>query len=226
VSTNLREVVAWSAHEMCTRGLTWGRDAGDTSARDPDTGHIYILPKPGAKLEIPTWDVIKPEHVAVVDADGNKLEPAAPDPTVELLTHLRVYQHRSDVHAIVHSHGPWTRVFAALRRPLPAHMLDAFVYTGAAPITCAAFGIVGSDEVAMSVVACLGDYGKVALLAAHGAVCAGGSMEEALSVADIAEDMARLAHHVVVHGGAPEVTLGDLQDPSASRRELLRRYEL
>jgi ribulose-5-phosphate 4-epimerase/fuculose-1-phosphate aldolase len=192
VKDDLKAAVAQSAHEFAEKELTWGRDAGDTSLLDRDNGLVYILPMPSERLQIPNWSVITAEDVAVVDLEGNAVGTSSVQPTVELLTHLRIYQHRSDVQAIVHSNGKWTRVFAALRRSLPALMMEQFKYTGASVIRCATLGPAGSDTVAMSVVECLGPYGKVALLAAHGAVCVGADMQEAMSVAEIAEDMARL----------------------------------
>ena len=84
-----RDIVARSAHAMCDNGLTWGKDAGDSSVRDPATGLIYILPKPSERLPIPSWDVITAEHIAVVDMDGKTIGSGDLEPTVELLTHLR-----------------------------------------------------------------------------------------------------------------------------------------
>jgi ribulose-5-phosphate 4-epimerase/fuculose-1-phosphate aldolase len=72
----------------------------------------------------------------------------------------------------------------------------------------------------MSAVECLGEYGKVVLLAAHGAVCLGGDMNEAMSVAEISEDMARLAVFANTLGVAPEMTLTDLIDEKATRESL------
>jgi L-fuculose-phosphate aldolase len=220
------EVVARSAHAMCDRKLTWGKDAGDSSLRDPATGLIYILPKPSATLAIPSWDVIRAEHVAVVDIDGNPASPNGVEPTVELLTHLRIYQNRPDVNAVVHSHGQWSRVYAGLRLPIPALMIDSFLYTGAAPILCTTFGAIGSDEVAMSAVECMGEHGKAALLAAHGAVCVGSSMDEALDVATITEDMARLAILSSAVGPAVPLTIDDFVDQDKARKDLLAFYEL
>src|ERR1700691_3773603 len=114
MNLDLRDAVARSAHDLSQKRLSWGRDAGDTSARDPATGDIFILPKPAPGLEIPNWEVIEPRHVAVVGPDGEIRGDGEIAPTVELLTHLRIYQHRPDVHAIVHTHGRFTRVFAAL----------------------------------------------------------------------------------------------------------------
>ena len=222
----LRSVMAKSAHDLSHKHLTWGRDAGDTSLRDPETGNIYILPKPDDHLSIPTWEVIRSEHIALLDSDGNVLSTSEIEPTVELLTHLRVYQNRPDVHAIVHSHGQWSRIFAAVRKPIPPLMIDSFVYTGLSPILCSEFGAVGSDEVAMSAVEGLGLHGKAVRLANHGAVCVGKDMEEAMSVAEILEDMARLAVYASAYGEPIALELSDLEDADAVRARLLAFYEV
>lgn len=222
----LSDIVARSAHTMCDKRLTWGKDAGDSSLRDPGTGLIYILPRPSDQLPIPAWDVITAAHVAVVDIDGRTVGRNGFEPTVELLTHLRIYQNRPDVNAVVHSHGQWSRVYAGLRQPIPALMIDSFLYTGAAPIKCTRFGQIGSDEVAMSAVECMGEHGKAALLAAHGAVCVGASMDEAMSVAEITEDMARLAVFTSMAGQPVPIGLDDFIDRDKARQDLLDFYEI
>jgi L-fuculose-phosphate aldolase len=223
IRDDLKEAVARSGRDFYDKGLTWGRDAGDTSLRDEKTGYVYILPMPSTTLRIPNWGAITAKDVAVVDSGGRNVGDAEVHPTVELLTHLRIYQHRPDANALVHSHGRWTRVFAALRQPIPQLMMDEFKYTGASPIRCARIGPAGSDQVAMSAVECLGQHAKAVLLAAHGAVCLGVDMEEALSVAEIAEDLARLAICARALGDPPEVTLADFVDEAAARESLLRR---
>jgi L-fuculose-phosphate aldolase len=221
IRDELKEAVAQSGRDFYARGLSWGRDAGDTSIRDPRTGYVYILPMPSGSLRIDTWAGITAADVAVVDIDGRNVGDAAVHPTVELLTHLRIYQHRPDANALVHSHGKWTRVFAALRQPLPVLMMDEFKYTGASGIGCARIGPAGSDQVAMSAVECLGERSKAVLLAAHGAVCLGTDMTEALSVAEIAEDLARLAICARALGNPSEVTLADFIDERAALGSLL-----
>ena len=222
IKDELKEAVAQSGRDFYDKGLTWGRDAGDTSLRYPDTGYVYILPMPSSTLKIATWASITARDVAVVDTDGRTVGDAQVHPTVELLTHLRIYQNRPDANALVHSHGKWTRVFAAMRQPVPLLMMDEFKYTGASGINCATIGPAGSDKVAMSAVQCLGRHGKAVLLAAHGAVCLGYDMDEAMSVAEIAEDMARLAICARALGDPPEVTLADFMDEDSARAALLK----
>jgi ribulose-5-phosphate 4-epimerase/fuculose-1-phosphate aldolase len=226
IKDELKEAIAASAAAMCDNGLTWGTDAGDTSLRDVDTGLIYILPKPSAERPIRSWRDVGPEDVAVVDIDGNTVGDASIEPTVELLTHLRIYQHRDDVNGIVHSHGNWSRVFAGIRAPVPPLMIDSYLYTGATQIECSIFGEIGSDEVAMSAVDCLGMYGKAALLANHGAVCVGTSLDDAMNVAVITEDMSRIGVLAASVGSPRPLELSDLTQHGEGRAELLARYEL
>jgi L-fuculose-phosphate aldolase len=223
IKDELKELVAQSGRDFFAKGLTWGRDAGDTSVRDPETGLLYILPMPSPTLKISTWASITAKDVAVVDMQGRTVGDAEVHPTVELLTHLRIYEGREDANALVHSHGKWTRVFAAARKQLPVVTMDQFKYTGASDIRCASIGPAGSDTVARSAVDCLGPYGKVVLLAAHGAVCLGADMDEAMSVAEIAEDLARLALFATVLGDAPQVTFADFTDEVDARQALLHR---
>jgi ribulose-5-phosphate 4-epimerase/fuculose-1-phosphate aldolase len=58
--------------------------------------------------------VINPEHLAEIRSDGESPSEGGPEPTVELLTHLRIYQHRPDV-GTLDSHKRWSRLFAAYR---------------------------------------------------------------------------------------------------------------
>lgn len=226
IKDEYKEAVAASAAQMCDNALTWGEDAGDTSLRDPKTNLIYILPKPSARRPIRSWRDVGPGDIAVVDLEGGRVGDGDVEPTVELLTHLRIYQHRPDVSGIVHSHGNWSRVFAALRKPIPPLLIDSYLYTGATQIGCTIFGQIGSDEVAMSAVGCLGQHGKAALLANHGAVCVGKSLQDAMLTAVVTEDMARIA--VLAHGvGQPQpLGLSDFADEQESRERLLARYEL
>lgn len=225
IDADLKEAVAQSGRDFHAKGLTWGRDAGDTSMFDPQTGNVYILPMPTTQIQIPDWSAIQARHVAVVNLDGRNVGDQEVPPTVELHTHLRVYQARPETRAIVHSHGRWSRVFAALRKPIPSLMIDQLYYVGGEQIRCAVIGAPGSERAAASLVECLGSYGKSALLAAHGAVCLGESMEEAMSVAEITEDMARVAVFASMLGEPAEVTLADLAGEEGIR-DLLAKQAL
>ncbi len=212
IREDLKAAVAASARQMWEKRLTWGRDAGDSSLRDPDTGLIYILQKPSQKHPIPTWAVATPDYVAVVDINGANVGDPEVEPTIELLTHLRIYQNRSDVNAICHSHGEWSTVYAGVRRPVPTMLIDTFYYLGMTPIPCSVMGKVGSDEVAMSCVEQLGDNGKAVLLASHGAATVGADLDEAIAVAEMVEQVSRQAIYASVIGQPIQLSVPDLFD--------------
>jgi L-ribulose-5-phosphate 4-epimerase len=212
IRDDLKEAVAASARQMWEKRLTWGRDAGDSSLRDPQSGLIYILPKPSARIEIPNWSVATPDCVAVVDINGANVGDPDIEPTIELLTHLRIYQHRPDVNAIVHSHGEWSTIFAGVRKPVPTMLIDSFYYLGMRPIPCSVFGHVGSDEVAMSCVRELGARGKAVLLASHGAATVGHDLDEAVATAELLEQVARQAIHATIIGTPIQLRVSDLFD--------------
>lgn len=212
IREDLKAAVAASARQMWDKRLTWGKDAGDSSLRDPDTGLIYILRRPAPQQSIPTWAVATPDHVAVVDLDGRNVGDPSCEPTVELLTHLRIYQHRPDVLAICHSHGEWSTVYAGVRQPVPTMLMDTFYYLGMRPIPCAIMGKIGSDEVAMSCVEQLGADGKAVLLASHGAATVGTTLDEAISVAEMVEQVSRQAIYATIVGRPIQLHVDDLFD--------------
>jgi L-fuculose-phosphate aldolase len=212
IRDDLKEAVAASARQMWDKRLTWGRDAGDSSLRDPDTGLIYILPKPSSRIQIPNWSVATADCVAVVDINGVNVGDPEIEPTIEMLTHLRIYQYRPDVNAIVHSHGEWSTIYAGVRKPIPTMLMDTFYYLGMTSIPCSKMGFIGSDEVAMSCVEQLGARGKAVLLASHGAVTVGKDLDEAIAIAELVEQVARQALYASLIGEPIQLRVSDLFD--------------
>jgi len=213
VRPDLIAEVARSATTFWKLELTSGLDAGDTSLRDPDTGYVYILPRPHPERPIANWSDIEDHDIVVVDRHGAIVMANDMEPTVELETHLGIYDARPDVHAIVHSHGEWSQIFSALRCDIPTYTSETYLIAGLGPIRCAPSGGVATPEVARQAVEALGPRSKAALLPSHGAVCCGCSFEEAFHVARMVERAARQATFIRLLGGAPQMTLLDLMSP-------------
>ena len=91
VKADLIAEVARSATTFWELELTSGLDAGDTSLRDPDTGYIYILPRPNPEQPFANWSEIDDDDVVVVDRGGMVVRTNGLQPTVELQTHLGIY---------------------------------------------------------------------------------------------------------------------------------------
>lgn len=204
----LVEEVARSAHIFWEKKLTPGMDSGDTSLRDPETGLIYILPQPSARQPIRGWNTITGADVAVIDQHGNVVGPTENLPTVEAPMHLAIYAARPDVNAIVHSHGIWSQIFAAVRQNIPCLTIDAYHFL-LGEVKCAEFGRVGSETLARNVVEALGDR-RAVLMAGHGAACVGPDFYEAFLAAEVLETTAKQALFAKLIGKIVPVTLGDI----------------
>ena len=193
IKQELRERVAQATRLFWEKGLTPGQDSGDTSLRDPETGLIYICPrpKPGV-LRIPNWGVILADHIVVIDMKGEVKDDSGLLPTVEAPMHLAIYEARPDVNAIVHSHAIWSSAYAVTGKSIPLILAEQSLRLGG-EVLCAGYGPVGSDVLAENIVKALGKDKFAALMMNHGAVCLGKTFEEAYIVSDFLEKGAQTA---------------------------------
>jgi len=193
IKQQLKEDLAAATRLFWEKGLTPGRDAGDVSLRDVETGLIYICPRPKPPvLRIPNWGMIRAEHMVVVTAEGQVVDDTGILPTVEAPMHLAIYRARPDVHAIVHSHAIWSSAFAVTGKSIPLILAEQSLRLGG-EVLCAAYGRVGSEELARSIVAALGQHKMAALMQNHGAVALGPDLEEAFIASDFLEKGAQVA---------------------------------
>lgn len=209
IKAALMEEVAQSAHTFWDKKLTPGMDSGDTSLRDPETELIYILPQPSERQPIRGWNTITSADISVIDMRGNVVGPPENLPTVEAPMHLAIYEARPDVNAIVHSHGIWSQIFAAVRQDIPCLTIDAYHFL-LGEVKCAEFGRVGSETLAQNIIEALGSERRAALLAGHGAACVGPDFYEAFLAAEVLETTAKQAIFAKLIGQIVPVGLGDI----------------
>jgi L-ribulose-5-phosphate 4-epimerase len=191
------ELAVWT-RRFYEVGLSTGRDSGDVSLRDPDTGLVYINPRPNSKLKIPTWGVIKAEDMVVMDENGKYVEETDIQATVEAPMHLYLYRARPEIKAIVHSHAVWSTAFAAARKDIPMVVYE-FNFAGGG-VKCAKYAHAGTEELAQNVLDAMGPKSKAALLANHGAVSMGIDIQDAFNVATYLEKMAQVAAFAFILG--------------------------
>ena len=107
--------------------------------------------------------------------------------------HLAAYEVRPDICAIAHTHSPFALVFAALERPIPGLVLEAaHLHCEGGSVPVAPFAPQGTQELADSVRAPL-RMGDAMLLARHGALAVGTSLDDALLKAAYVEELAEVA---------------------------------
>lgn len=179
----LREAVA----QTCRILFAFGHDsglAGQITARAEKPG-TYWTQRLGLG-----FDEITSDNLLLVDEDLNVLEgEGMPNPANRF--HSWLYRARPDVNCIVHSHAPHTSALAMLEVPLEVSHMDTCVLYEQCAFLKKWPGIPVGNEEGEIISEAIGDK-KALLLAHHGLLIAGASVEEACVMGVIFERAARL----------------------------------
>lgn len=192
---NMKQILIESGKKMLGKGLTvetWG----NISLRDPLTGKIYLTP---SGMD---YSILTEEDVVVFDAEGHHIE-GDRKPTIEKEMHLGILAKRADVNAVIHTHPIYSQVFAVLGIPIPAIIDEsAQVFGGDVPV--AKYGLPGSQELADNVIQAIGEENNACLMANHGAVCVGGTIDMAFKCCAVLEMTAQI-YQLCLQIGEPNI---------------------
>ena len=109
----LKEKVCKANLDLVKHGVvlfTWG----NVSAIDKETGLVVIKPS-GVD-----YAIMKPEHMVVVDIDGNRVEGDL-NPSTDLPTHLELYKAYPGIGGVVHTHSSAATSWAQAGRGIPCY---------------------------------------------------------------------------------------------------------
>lgn len=175
----LRERVIATALAMNARGINRGK-AGNVSARVD--GGFLITPTGMA------YAALTPADIALTSDGGETRGTRAP--SSEWRFHRDIYRARTDVDAIVHTHAPFATTLACLDRGIPAfHYMVAVA--GGRDIRCAPYATFGTQDLSdLAVTALTGR--KACLLAHHGMIATGRTLDAALELAVEVETLAEM----------------------------------
>ncbi len=179
---------------------------GNVSAR---LGDKFLTTPSGICLRDMTQDT-----VVTVDSRGKSYQETPP--SKEFPMHHRIFKVRSNVHVVCHVHSAHIVAVSTLLKPGPNSlppMTPGFVYL-AHPLALIPFHVPGSSELADIVEHHFSDKKQKALLLQnHGLITTGGTMVEALN---IAEEIDEAAHVYVLTSGRgtliPEKDVHSIQD--------------
>jgi len=108
-------------------------------------------------------------------------------PSSEWHFHQAIYAARPDLQAIVHAHSVHATALACLRRPLPAfHYMVAVA--GGDSVPCVPYHLFGTEALSLAVAQAMLDR-DACLLANHGLVAAGTTLQRAMKVAQEIESL-------------------------------------
>jgi len=206
-----REQVARYGLRMISCGLvagTWG----NISARVPKEELFVISPSGLPYPELTGKDMVVLNLRGEVVAGEHR-------PSTEYLLHLAVYQARPDVNAILHTHSICASALAVARQPIPPILEDLVQMVGGG-VPVAPYARAGTPELAKVAAATLGSLGAV-LLANHGVVGVGRTLEEALTVCQIVEKSASVYLWAGLAGEPAALTAEEIK---ALRENYLQSY--
>lgn len=192
-----RGLVAAAARRLAAEGLLVGT-AGNVSLR---AGDLVAVTASGVVLgEATEADVV------LVSLDGVLVEGSLV-PTSELDLHLGVYGDSPEVGAVVHTHAPYSTAIACVLDELPVLHYQHLLLGGA--VRVAPYATFGSPELAGLVRAALVGR-QAALMANHGSVAVGVTLDKAVEHAVLLEWLATL-HHRASALGTPRALTDDEQ---------------
>lgn len=165
----MREQLVKTAQKLVTLGLNKGT-SGNCSVRDGDG---FIITPSGVDAEDVTAN-----SMVKVRLDGSF--EANQKPSSEWFFHRDIYQQRPEVNAVIHTHSMFATTIACLHKEIPSfHYMIAV--SGGDSIRCAPYALFGTQALSDVAIMALKDR-KACLLANHGMIAIGASLEEALAI--------------------------------------------
>ena len=143
-----------------------------------------------------------PEYICKVDRNGKKLEGKL-NPSSEIKMHMRVYQERPDVTAVVHAHPPIATAFTVAGIDLDQYILPEAVLTIGEVPTCA-YGTPSTMEIPDSLEPYIQNHDAF-LLQNHGALTVGCNLTKALFVMEEVEFNAKICKNAMELGAVHEI---------------------
>lgn len=170
-----------TAQQAYQSGLMAGT-SGNLSIYDPQSHCMAITPS-GMH-----YSVMTPEDIVIMQLDGSILH--GQKPSSEWKMHAEIYRHLPHIRAIVHTHSPYATAFAALRKEIPCVLVEMLLFLKGS-IEVAQYAAQGSAAVGTHCLPIL-QRKPACLLANHGVVTVGETLEQAYTNSVYVEDSARI----------------------------------
>ncbi|VAW12387.1 Ribulose-5-phosphate 4-epimerase and related epimerases and aldolases [hydrothermal vent metagenome] len=203
--TAIRQAIIDNCLEMNASGLNQGT-SGNISVRHGK--HMLITPS------ATPYKAMRPEMIVSMPIDGEYSTWEGPlKPSTEWRFHLDILKARPDVGAIVHTHSTFATALAITRQAIPAchYMIAAF---GGNDIPCAEYALYGTEALSTRVLKAL-EGRNGCLLANHGMIACGATLDKAMWLAVELETLAK-QYTLAMQVGDP-VILSDLEIEETAR---------
>lgn len=157
--------------------------SGNLSMYDKDRNVMAITPSSLA------YEDMQDDDIVIMKLDGTVVE-GKHKPSSEALMHAAIYIECPEAGGVVHTHSPYATALAVNNEDIPVILIEMIPYFGGG-IKTAEFALPGTAELGKGAVPYLKESGAC-LLANHGVVTMGITLEKAYSKAVYVEDAAKI----------------------------------
>ncbi|MHB1980445.1 MAG: class II aldolase/adducin family protein [Sulfobacillus sp.] len=175
MSQDPRQALIDGARRLVAQGLTAGL-SGNLSLATAEC--IWITPSGMA------YDTLRVEDIVAVSREG-AVSPGQRRPSVELGMHLGCYRADATISAVVHAHPTAVIALAMLGEDLPC-VTDSLAGSLGGGVPCVPYAPSASPELAELVATTIGAH-RALILASHGLVTAGATLDAAIDLALLVE---------------------------------------
>ena len=172
---------------------TWG----NVSCRLDD--ELFVITPSGR-----AYEELAPEDMVVVNTNSLKHEGKV-KPSAERKLHAAIYRDRKDVWGVIHTHQTNASVVAAARREVPP-ILDDQVQLLGPSVRVADYALPSTNKTVRACLKALQGR-NAALMANHGAVCVGHTLDDAFAAAIVLEKACKAFIEAEFLGGAKSISV-------------------
>lgn len=179
LEADLRRALIETVRAANAKGINQGT-SGNASVRCGE--HVLITPSGASYAEL------EPKDIVCLDPHGRVHRPNGKAPSSEWRFHVDILRERTDVNAVIHTHGRAVSTLACLQCEIPAfHYMVAVA--GGDSVRCAEYATFGTQALSDAALGALVER-RACLLANHGAIAIGANLTQALAVAEEVEQLA------------------------------------
>jgi L-ribulose-5-phosphate 4-epimerase len=180
--SKLRLEVVNAAKAIFNKGLVEAGE-GNVSVRNGKKEEFFITPSFNQYVDLKPDDIVKMNFEGECFSSG-KL------PSTEAKMHTTIYKARKKVNGVIHTHSTYATMISVLHKNIPIIMEEQVVFLGGA-VDVSSYGEAHTEDLGQEALNALG-YKNAALLANHGSILCGRSIDHAIKFAELTEKLAKI----------------------------------
>ncbi|WP_167619380.1 class II aldolase/adducin family protein [Maribellus sediminis] len=191
-----REALVEAGLKLVEQGLvarTWGNISVKLNEEE-------MLITPSGKF----YEDLTPADMVIINFKTNAYDKTGIKPSSEFKLHSGIYNDRKEFSAIIHTHQMNASTCAAARVEVPA-VLDDLAQIVGPSVRCADYALPSTKKIVRETVKAMRGR-NAALMANHGAVCAGRDLDEAFAVCQVLEKGCKAFIEAQFLGGAKHIS--------------------